>query len=1140
MNDTELLQGFTEQGSESAFRALVERHLPLVMGTARRITDDSSLAEEVAQTVFILLAHKARTLGSRTILAGWLYRTTCFVAARARRAEQRRRRREQEAAAMQTQTDSDPLWQQIRPRLDDALGRLDDGDRNALVLRFFEERSLREVGTATGTTEEAAKKRVHRALEKLRRLLGRRGMEINAGALAAGLTQEGAQAAVAAGLVSTISTTALAPAAAGSSALVAEALNAWRWAKIKAALGLGMGAVAVALLIPMALPFARQSRATTVSATVALAPAAPALAEPTTASVDNPLAGTGPASIEVGGQTITMHPLQITVLDAASGSPIAGANVRHDLMVSLANLSTPLPPVKTDSNGIVTLQVPDPIPQRDARMAQFNVQVNANGYASRTIGWLCTTGDVLSMVSNQYTVRLEPGTTLSGTVVDENGHPLPGVQVGALGNGYRGYSQSMDQSGKVTSPPEKRVEDYPKFFVSIEKPGPDSVFTDRVGRFQFIHFPSDLRSLVIELLGDDGVRRKFRTPEGRKLTADALPEVSLQDLRQGTARLVLLRGITIDGVVVDASNNPVMDATVTENRFQWGLYRPFSRTNTDYAGRFWLPNIAPREIVLAASAEGFASVLTTVVVQPAMASVRIQLPPEQPLHGRVVNEAGEPVADAAVKTGDVTAWGLDWSGKTDADGRFSWLGAPLSEMAVWIMAGERGSRMLRFSASKEEHLITLRTSTSNAVRVTGKVTDALTGAPVEHFRVGIAQNTSGGVLDPPRRTMDGWHGVLDVQAFRTDIPIGHKLAWGLRIEAEGYDPTCTRLYDFFEGDQQLEFALQPGGTVEGVVQSPEGGLAADAQLAFVANHDPVLTSQAGQLSNRYRTGNSDAEGRFKFAKPVEPQALVVFHDSGWAVVPLAKAAGSLPVRLLPWGRIEGTVVNGQTPVASEPVGLQKLVWSWSDALAPLYSTVTDDTGHFAFEKVPAGEFQISLAARAWQRRGEVVKALETAVRIAAGETQTVKLWTSGQSVLARLHGPPSIARPAWTNASAVLRRDVIVPPEPAQSDYVSDTSLRAARDRYAHDPAVLAAVREARSYVGSVASDGLVTFANIPPGRYALEVQLFTERNERRPSGGVEENSVAARVRAAVSVPATTNTSEDTSVPIGDFTLEPL
>lgn len=110
MNDAQLLQNFAEQNSEAAFRSLVERHLPLVFGTARRMTGDNALAEDIAQTVFILLAAKAKRLGRDTILSGWLYRTARFVASRALIAEQRRRRREQEAVTMQSSTPSDPSW----------------------------------------------------------------------------------------------------------------------------------------------------------------------------------------------------------------------------------------------------------------------------------------------------------------------------------------------------------------------------------------------------------------------------------------------------------------------------------------------------------------------------------------------------------------------------------------------------------------------------------------------------------------------------------------------------------------------------------------------------------------------------------------------------------------------------------------------------------------------------------------------------------------------------------------------------------------------------------------------------------------------------------------------------------------------
>jgi hypothetical protein len=350
--------------------------------------------------------------------------------------------------------ESDPLWPQVRPHLDEALGCLPDTDRNAIVLRFLEERSLREVGTALGTSEEAAKKRVQRALDKLRHLLNRRGVKISVVALSAGLAQEGAQAAFAAGLAATI----------------------------------------------------------------------------------------------------------------------------------------------------------------------------------------------------------------SGTVVDGTGQPMPAIQVGALGNGYRGYSQSIDETGKVTSPPEIRVEDYPEYYVTTAASAPGAMTTDRTGRFYFHHFPSDLKALVIEVVGFNGQRRKFRTPGGSKLTIDELPEVSLHD------------------------------------------------------------------------------------------------------------------------------WGLTWTDKTDASGRFCWRAAPVGEVAVWITAGEQRMQKVRLFPSNEEHLISLFSRETDTVRVTGKVMDASTGAPVDRFRVGISHSTSGGILDRPTRSLDGMRGVLDVRTSQSETHVGQHPAWALLIEADGYEP----------------------------------------------------------------------------------------------------------------------------------------------------------------------------------------------------------------------------------------------------------------------------------------------------------------------------------------------------------------
>src|SRR4051794_4778168 len=219
MNDLQLLRRYADEGSDEAFRELVAQHLQLVYSTALRIVaGDTHLAQDVTQTVFTDVARKAATLARGVVLGGWLYRHTCFTASKAVRTERRHKHREKEAAAMSALNDNpgpDIAWQQIAPLLDDAMNRLGARDRDAIVLRYFERRDLRTLGLALGTSEDAAQKRVARAVEKLRALLVRRGAALSTTALAAGLAGVAAQAAPA-GLAASISTTALAGAAAGT------------------------------------------------------------------------------------------------------------------------------------------------------------------------------------------------------------------------------------------------------------------------------------------------------------------------------------------------------------------------------------------------------------------------------------------------------------------------------------------------------------------------------------------------------------------------------------------------------------------------------------------------------------------------------------------------------------------------------------------------------------------------------------------------------------------------------------------------------------------------------------------------------------------------------------------------------------
>jgi len=208
--DSQLLRDYTERRSDAAFAELVRRHVDFVYSAALRMVRDAHLAEDVTQGVFVALAQNARQLTERPVLSGWLHRTAQNLAANTIRSDVRRRAREQEAAAMNDllANQSDALWEHIAPQLDAALGELSEPDRDALLLRYFERKSAREMAQTLGVSDEAAQKRVSRAVERLREFFAKRGVTIGASGLVVVISANAVQAAPV-GLGVTIATAAV-------------------------------------------------------------------------------------------------------------------------------------------------------------------------------------------------------------------------------------------------------------------------------------------------------------------------------------------------------------------------------------------------------------------------------------------------------------------------------------------------------------------------------------------------------------------------------------------------------------------------------------------------------------------------------------------------------------------------------------------------------------------------------------------------------------------------------------------------------------------------------------------------------------------------------------------------------------------
>ncbi len=1043
MEDRQLIHEFVTENSERAFHELVDRHVNLVHSVASRQVHDTQLAQEVTQAVFILLARKAAGLPKDVVLAGWLYRTTRFVAARALRAEQRRQRREQEAFQMQQISSSDDTWKRLAPLLDEAVEHLGRVDRDAVILRFFQEESFHQVGARMGISEEAARKRTNRSLEKLRAFFARRGVVMTSTALTAALVLHNAQAAPAM-LGKKIAATSFVQVAAGTMALpalVTETLNCWIWMKTKLTIGLSAAGLVAGLLLVNGLAKSKPDPAA--SSTKNNDPPSAALAVNSNA-LATPISATNAAHVA------------FQCVDARSGKGVAGARIFAVSAKDQDHIST-VTNLTTDAEG--RCDVPLPYPS-----AVFvAIGALADGYEQR-----CAVLGHPEPVPASYVLKLPAGSKIGGVVQNENGGPVAGADIYVQ---FFGTGDSSDREFQRERP------GFPADDLPVAK-------TDASGRWEFASAPETNGDFSIGVKHPDHPVASFMN-DGAELGAiepDRL--LKLADLHAGSAVLMLKLGLGVHGTVTDEQHNPIPGATVSYGQFAEST-NPKTETGAD--GTFALNHLAAGTGYVTVTAKDFAPERISVEVGANTSSLVIPLKPGGLLRLQVVDETGGGVAHARVQ---LQAWRgnntLDWGGFADYQGHIQWDSAPRDEMDLCVQKeGFFMSRKNLLVADGAEHIITLHRQLS----ISGLVTDSDTKQPVASFKV---------VPSMGRQNWDrsglahGTNGQYQLALTEAGTPLL------VRFEADGYEPAISEPLDPKASNLVYNVQLKkedPRNAVRGVVLLPDGSVAAGAQVALCTSEKGVTLGKTKFLNRGDSiVVDADDEGRFVFPPALAPQAVFAVHMQGFGHATVDGANPVVSIQLEPWGRIEGVLKRKGRTVADQRMAVTYSSVSLAGrpmAMSLDYSSFTaetDEQGNFVFEQVPPGDLTLFLVSGPGVPWG-----LQTPIQLQPGATFSMQVGGTGRTVKGQFVLSDAGQSVNWQKQMRFATIATKPPPLPMPKGLQGQDAAKWRHEFMQSDAgrARAKALQAGRSFPLTVQADGSFMAEDVLPGEYQLQGQLF-------------------------------------------------
>jgi uncharacterized GH25 family protein len=771
--------------------------------------------------------------------------------------------------------------------------------------------------------------------------------------------------------------------------------------------------------------------------------------------------------------------LQVYVQDE-NGAPLSGADIR-----TFARAKENVQQVsKTDASGVAQ------IGYAPVELQQFQLSVSRDGYIGRRRSWDLSAGDVMPQ---SYTVKLgSGGISIGGVVVDQDGNPIAKASI-ELNRFWMGAEDPRSQKDSIDFPSQKQT-------------------TDAQGRWQAKGLPAEL----LDHIGFD-VSHSDYPPTNYTVGASAAQE---KELRDGTFRTVLHRGLEVSGRVVDDQDAPLTGATVYAGK---KYFRERQQKKTDAQGRFSFRGLAEGDVLFSVMAAGRKPDSKTFTVKPDMEEIVFKLGAGSVIRARVQNESGDPLSGTHVaiegRPGEDAYDAYEFQATTDSDGRFTWDGAPDGPVPFYVFHdGYEAKRGVELKPDTD-NVVTLRTTR----QLQGLVLDASNDQPVTNFNARVGQHYPGS---------SDVYGVIDQHQFnspdgRFTLKLNEDSDNAVAVTADGYAQQIETFSEGADGTAQVVVRLKATGMLDGVVLAPDGTPAPGVSVAVVSDNNQ-MGGNIVQLSNgrlrsfggQNKVTTTDESGHFHIPSLPESGTVVAAGKQGFARVPIAQVQGGGTITLGAWGRIEGTLM-----IAGKPGTGQQLLFSFPNGgLATDYDgfkSTVDDQGHFSMENVPPGEGSIvrlvPMGPQSWMH------SYRTSVTVEPGQTTQVNIGDTGGLITGSVR---------WETPPAEDEKVLILGELNTQMPPMPSFKSQAEAQAYFQSPEFREQQKQMRNYSAVVNADGTLSLDSIPPGTYMLNVSAM--KSSGQPFG----QTPIASGSAQITVPS--GASPSSPIAIGEIVLKPV